>query len=106
MFLVHMAYKPYPVFVHMTGYAGSRDYVRNLQFPWRTPHRSTHPTEKQESDPLVADSDPPPVADSDPLIVSSVHCGVLQARRLQVPYVIRDPADPAYPVIYTRYTYH
>ena len=43
--------------LHMTGYAGSRDYVGNLQSPWRTPHRSTHPTEKQDSDPLVADSD-------------------------------------------------
>ena len=31
----------------MTGYAGSRDYAGNPQSPWRTPQRSTHPTEKQ-----------------------------------------------------------
>ena len=61
----------------MTGYSGSRDYEGNLQSPWRTPHRSTHPTEKQDSDPLVADSNPlvadsdPLVADSDPLVADS-----------------------------------
>ena len=41
---------------HSTGYAGSRDYVGNLQSPWRTLHRSTHYTEKQDPDPLVASS--------------------------------------------------
>ena len=47
--------------MYMTGYAASRDYVGNLQSPWRTPHlstESTHPTEKQDPDPLVADFDP------------------------------------------------
>ena len=24
--------------LYLTGYAGSRDYVENLQYPWRTPH--------------------------------------------------------------------
>ena len=42
----------------MTGYVGSRDYVGNLQSPWWTLHVFTHPTEKQDSDPLVADPDP------------------------------------------------
>ena len=30
----------------MTGYAGSQDYVGTQQSPQKTPHRSTHPTEK------------------------------------------------------------
>ena len=34
----------------MTGYAGSRDYVGNLQSPQRTPHRSTHPTHPKGSE--------------------------------------------------------
>ena len=37
----------------MTKYVGSQDYVGNLQSSWRTPHQSTHPTEDQDSDPLV-----------------------------------------------------
>ena len=49
----------------MTGYAVSRDYVGNLQSPWWTPHISTYSTEKQDSDPLIADPDP--------LVASSVH---------------------------------
>ena len=49
----------------MTGYAGSRDYVGNQQSPWRTPHRTRHPTKKHDSDPLVEASDP--------LVASSVH---------------------------------
>ena len=44
---------------HMTDYAGSRDYVGNLYSPWRTPHWSPPPTEKDDPDPLVEDSDPP-----------------------------------------------
>ena len=47
----------------MTGYAGSRDYERPRS-P-KTPNRSTHPTEKQDSDPLGTDSDH--------LFASSVH---------------------------------
>ena len=35
----------YKILVHMTGYAGSRNFVGNLQSPW-TPHRSTHPAGK------------------------------------------------------------
>ena len=31
----------------MTGYAGSQDYVGTPLSPEKTPHRSTHPTEKQ-----------------------------------------------------------
>ena len=31
----------------MTEYAGSPDYVGTPQSPQKTPHRSTHPTEKQ-----------------------------------------------------------
>ena len=42
----------------MTGYAGSRDYVENLFYPWRTPHWSQHPTGKDDPDPAVADSVP------------------------------------------------
>ena len=42
--------------VHVSGYVGTRDYVGSLQFSWKTQHRSTHPTEKQDSDPLVASS--------------------------------------------------
>ena len=49
----------------MTGYAGSRDYIVNLQSPWRIQHLSTLSTAKQDSNPLVADSDP--------LVASSVH---------------------------------
>ena len=44
--------------MYMTGYAGSWDYVGNLQSPWRTPHLSPHPTVKDDPDPVVADSDP------------------------------------------------
>ena len=51
--------------MHMTGYAGSQDYGGTSQSPQKTPYRSTHPTEKQDSDPLLADSDP--------LVASSVH---------------------------------
>ena len=40
----------------MKGYAGPRNYVGNLQSPWWTAQISRHPTEKQESDPLVASS--------------------------------------------------
>ena len=47
------------------------DYVGNLQSPWMTPHRSKHPTELKDSDPLVAGSDPL-MADSEPLVASSV----------------------------------
>ena len=42
--------------MYVTGYAGTRDYVGNMQSPWRTQHRSTHPTEKQDSNPLVTRS--------------------------------------------------
>ena len=34
-------------FGYMTGYAGSRDYVGTPQSKQKTPHISTHPTEKQ-----------------------------------------------------------
>ena len=52
----------------MTGIAGSRDYVGNLQSPpWRTQRRSTHPTMHQS----------PP-------------------RSLQVPYVIPRPGVPSH----------
>ena len=36
-----------PTCRHLTGYAGYRDYVGTPQPPQKTPHRSTHPTEKQ-----------------------------------------------------------
>ena len=45
-----------PLNIYMTGYAGSRDYVGNL-FLWRTPHWSPNLTEKDDPDPVVADSD-------------------------------------------------
>ena len=68
----------------MTGYAGSRDYVGTSQSPQKTPHRFTHPTEKQDSDPLVA---------------SSVHSGMCGSvwglqQRLRGPYVIPGPGVP------------
>ena len=40
----------------MTGYSGSRDYVETTQSPQKTTHRSTHSTEKQDSDPVVVTS--------------------------------------------------
>ena len=52
----HLLWAVWWITEHMTEYAGSRDYVGNLQSTWRTPHRSTYPTEKQDSDPLVASS--------------------------------------------------
>ena len=48
-----------------TGYAGLRDYVENLKSPCRTPHWSPHPTQKDDPDPVVADSDP--------IVANSVH---------------------------------
>ena len=60
--------------VYVTDYAGPRDYVDNLYSPWRTLHRSPSPTEKDDPDPVVADSDP--------LVASSVR--VFCARNLQL----------------------
>ena len=97
--------------MHMTGYAGSRDYVGNLQSPSWTPHISTHPTEKQDSGPLVADPNPlvaflctehPHITRNDRVRVCNERVGVLlfsgmcgsvwsPSRRLQIAYVIPRP---------------
>ena len=41
---------------HVTGYAGSRDYVGTPQSPQKTSHQFTHAAEKQTPDPLAQNS--------------------------------------------------
>ena len=62
-----------PLHKQMTSYAGFRDYVGSLKSPWRTLHWSPHPTEKEDPDSLVENSDP--------LVASSVR--VFWARNSQ-----------------------
>ena len=99
LYSLHCTYEAGMFMIHMTGYAGSRDYTGNLQSPWRTPHRSTHPTERQDNDHLFATRGSNLQLEGRSLqrqggvLLGSGMCGWVWGPpwRLQVPYVIPRP---------------
>ena len=87
----------------MTGYAGSRDFVGSPQSPQKTPHRSTHPTEKQTptlSQEIFAGFELFEVTRTELLregrsLFFSVMCGYVWGL-LRGPYVISRPGVPSH----------